>query len=255
MKFDRFNFELKNVIRQDNLFLVVSGSHAYGWNTVKSDLDLRYVYFPKLSHVLSIDFRGKPFEYKEGNNGEIDCTVYPIQSFLRLLAKGNGNSIDNLFQASGSNSIFYKKEEVEKLQDIVMRNLHVGVIDHCLGYDESLIKDLNNEVRIARYGKKKLLLCRYKILLEGNILADYGNVVYNLREQQSWIKTKHCIPLLDSYLNTEYIEDYNPQVKEIDKLRFRLKTTKESLKLSNSNENLKLQLDSWLLNHYEIKEV
>jgi len=39
------------------LFVGVSGSHSFGWATNKSDLDLRFVYFPPIEQLVSPFFK------------------------------------------------------------------------------------------------------------------------------------------------------------------------------------------------------
>jgi predicted nucleotidyltransferase len=177
--FDKFTFDIDKLFLKFSLFIVISGSHAYGWNTDASDLDVRHVFAPDIKQALSIFYKCRTKQHKEKHDeGIIEFTTYPIQPFLGLLAKGNGNVLDNLFEATGPPQpvIYADKPKVAQLQKIVLSHLHKGFLMHCTGYDIHLKKDMENETRLERYGREKLLLNRYKILLEGLILANYGEV-------------------------------------------------------------------------------
>jgi len=247
IKYLDYEFLMDKAVLQDSLYIVVSGSHAYGWSTLNSDLDLRRVFYPTVRQALSVLFRCKNNFYKDESNGKIvECTEYPIQNFILLLSKGNGNVLDNLFQASNDDlCIVRKDEEVKELQQIVLDEIHDGFRKHFLGYDVSLQKDLSNESRLTKYGKEKLLLNRYRLLLEGIILCEHREVVYNLPRQMKYIDTKYCEDLLNSYLEGKKFHRHNDCISEIEELRKRL----ESLQLP-SYSALPHCLDTWLIDKY-----
>ena len=224
---------------KDALLVVVSGSHAYGWDTEKSDLDVRRVFFPDIKQALSVFYRCRTKQHKEKTDaGTIDFTSYPIQNFIQLLAKGNGNALDNLFEATGppDPKLLSDQTKVAQLQKIVLEHLHLGFLMHCTGYDLHLKKDLENETRLRRYGERKLLLNRYKILLEGLILAEHRKVIYNLRQQHEFIKTKHCLALLENYQSGSSKEFTVGEVyREVEQLHSQLVEARiQSKKLTNT---------------------
>ena len=234
-----------------------SRANAYGWDTEKSDLDVRHVYFPTIQQALSIFYGANTKQFSADN---IDHTEYPIRQFLRLLAKGNGNATNNLFEASDSNlGLYLDKAKVKQLQKIVLSHLHLGFLAHCTGYDVHLQKDMENETRLERYGEQKLLLNRYKILLEGLIIADHKEVVYNLRKQLEYIKTSWGTELLDTYqegqpLGETVIRDYtcaSRSLREVEQLHHKLAERIQTIKWPASHEStLDLALDKWHINHY-----
>jgi len=256
-EFDGFTFQMDKGCVNDALLIVVSGSHAYGWNTPQSDLDVRRVFFPDIQQALSVFYGCRTKEHKHKyERGLVETTDYPIQAFLRLLAKGNGNALDNLFEATGppDPKLHVDTVKVKQLQKIVLSHLHLGFLMHCTGYDIHLKKDLENERRLIQYGEVKLLLNRYKILLEGLILANYGEVVYNLKKQHEYIKTNWCIELLDTYQAGQPFLGLraNQEVfREVEQLHGRLAATIQTIKWPAQHQStIDLALDKWLIEHY-----
>jgi len=231
---------------------------AYGWDTEKSDLDVRRVFFPDIKQALSVFYSCKTKQHREKTEaGIIDFTAYPIQNFIRLLAKGNGNALDNLFEATGPPypKLLIPEMKVAQLQKLVLENLHQGFLMHCTGYDLHLKKDLENETRLRRYGERKLLLNRYKILLEGLILAGFRKVVYNLRQQHEFIETKHCLALLENYQSGKSIFHKEINVgevyQEVEQLHSQLVEARIQSKWPTQREStIDINLEHWLVNQY-----
>lgn len=255
LEFDGFSWLIDKKCVEDALFIVVSGSHACGWNTAKSDLDVRRVYFPDIKQALSVFYRCRTKEHKhKTERGIIDTTEYPIQNFIGLLAKGNGNAVDNLFEADPDYPPYPKLHvdavKVKQLQQIVLENLHKGFLMHCLGYDMSIAKDMLNPTRLQRYGEYKLLLNRYKILLQGLILAEHGKVVYNIIEQQKYRETNWCLELLDDY-QQERPRDTNFERKELEQLHAQLAECIKTINWPDAHQSpIDLALEHWLVNYY-----
>lgn len=197
-KYDRFKFKLDNKFLADTLFVAVTGAHAYGWNNKDSDLDIRIVWIPDLLQALSIADRGAIKERKEN---DIEFTSFPISHFLKLLAKGNSNCLENLFQEK----LYSNSPLVRELQEITMKNLHLGFLRNYLGYSNSVEKDLVNPTRREKYGVEKLLLSDYRTLLSGIILGKFKEVVYNLKKQASYVPTGYSLVLLEEYLNPRLV--------------------------------------------------
>lgn len=220
-------------------------AHAYGWRRDDSDLDVRVVYFPDVQQALSVFWRASTKQHRHEN---VDFTEYPIQQYLRLLAKGNGNVLDNLFEEK-----LYEpnSQRTKRLQRIVLDGLHKGFLYHCLGYSSNLVKDMANTTRLARYGTSKLLLNRYKILLQGLILEEHRKVEYNLRRMHNYIQTDYCLKLLDSFVDNTKFDQIAMARTETDSLYVQLADATETSKLPDYHQSaLDVTLDRWLINHY-----
>jgi uncharacterized protein len=173
------------------LFVCVSGSHSFGWETEKSDLDLRYIEVTDLAQIISPFFPNRPRQKIKDN---IDSNYYPLRDYLMLLAKGNGNALDNLFEPK----LWEQKESVRELQEIIQTHIHKGILAHCLGYSHAICKDFTIPNRLQKYGIQKLLLCRYRILLQGMLILQ-GIIEYNLPRMLTQVPTQHCEKLLSDY--------------------------------------------------------
>lgn len=196
------NFEFQFLDPEDSvLFMAVSGAHSYGWLTPESDLDIRYVHVPPLKNVLSFYKSLNTVQWKEKTKGVVDIASYPIQKFFRLLCKGNGNLLENLFQPH----IIEKQRFVRELKRIVLQNLHIGYLKHFYGYATNLLKDMENPSRVESYGIEKLILCCYRVLLAGLILQEYKMPTYCLGEQHTLFPTMYCDSILDNYVQGEKI--------------------------------------------------
>lgn len=83
--FIRTNPDLSNLI-----YLVMSGSRAYGTDTFESDIDLRGVLIEPKHRLLGLE----PFEQFEELH--TDTVIYGLRKFATLLAKANPNTIELL---------------------------------------------------------------------------------------------------------------------------------------------------------------
>ncbi|KKK50523.1 hypothetical protein LCGC14_3124180, partial [marine sediment metagenome] len=73
------------------LYLVVSGSHAYGTSTRGSDVDARGVFMPPWRALLGL----RPVELLQSEAD--DLVLHSARKFVRLCAQGNPNVLDWLF--------------------------------------------------------------------------------------------------------------------------------------------------------------
>ena len=71
---------------------VVTGSHAYGFATAESDMDIRGICVPPKDYFLSID---KRFDQLE--DSESDTVIYNIMKYFALAAANNPNILEIIF--------------------------------------------------------------------------------------------------------------------------------------------------------------
>jgi len=76
------------------LYLVVSGSHAWGLDRPDSDIDLRGVYQDPTTKLLQLN-KGK--DNIEFSYDDYDIQLYEIEKFLRMLCNHNGNMVNLLW--------------------------------------------------------------------------------------------------------------------------------------------------------------
>lgn len=83
-----------------NLILKVKGgSHAYGLNTEKSDLDIRGICIANKINILGLE------NFEQHENKQTDTVIYELKKFVRLAKQCNPNVIEILF-ADPSDIIF-----------------------------------------------------------------------------------------------------------------------------------------------------
>ena len=238
-------FELEIVDPCSCLFACISGAHSFGWVTPKSDLDVRFVIFTPIGQLISPFFKHHTQARMENN---IDITEYPIDHYLQLLAKGNGNAVDNLFEPK----LTEQKEAVQSLQEIVKANIHKGFIGHCLGYSLHIKKDFDIPSRLEKYGIEKLLLCRYRVLLQGMNLFQ-GQIEHNLPKLLKNWPTLHAQTILIAYTNSVPVapEILDAAIEETDRLHVGLSEALNKSSLPSFHQsNIVVCLDRWIKQQY-----
>ena len=85
-----YNFITTNPDLRNVIYLVMSGSRAYGTSTSDSDTDLRGVLIEPKHRLLGLE----PFEQFE--DLQTDTVIYGLKKFATLLAKANPNTIELL---------------------------------------------------------------------------------------------------------------------------------------------------------------
>jgi len=92
----RYGLDVVNERIGDNklLYLVVSGSHAWGLARPDSDIDLRGVYLKPTIKVLGLHKGRDTIEFTDG---DFDVQLYELEKFLNMLCKHNGNMVNLLW--------------------------------------------------------------------------------------------------------------------------------------------------------------
>jgi len=123
MSIEGFTWEVDNDILNTTLFTAISGSYSFGWSKKDSDLDIRETWFPLQNELMNPFWRPRTLQWKEKcEAGIIDFVSYPLNIYLQLLNKGNGNLLENLFQPK----MYENTSLVKELQSIVRKNIHKG---------------------------------------------------------------------------------------------------------------------------------
>lgn len=185
LKSSEYNFLRTNEKLKDNIvFLVVAGSHAYGLNTEESDLDIRGISMGTSDSILGME----SFDVFEDK--KTDTVIYSMKRFVELAMKGAPNVLEILF--SNPENILYCDEKIGKmLLDNRDMFLSKRVYYSFRGYAKNALKDaekrLENEPKKAdKYAMHYIRLCLEVIaLLNGNDLID---VLKNNRDMLMWIR-------------------------------------------------------------------
>jgi predicted nucleotidyltransferase len=106
----------KTFVKDNLIFLVLSGSRAYGTFTPESDYDFRGVCIPPLDYYLTT----KEFEQIEDKTNDI--TIYGITKFISLAKGMNPNIVELLF--ADKDTILFKHPLMDKI--LKNRNLFLS---------------------------------------------------------------------------------------------------------------------------------
>jgi len=99
------------------LLKAMVGSNAYNLNITSSDTDYRGVYLEDLGQLFGLKSTGSTHF-----DGLPDDTIYPLQQFVKLLAKGNPNILE----------ILWLKDEFYEHIDPLFRTFFVDHREKCL---------------------------------------------------------------------------------------------------------------------------
>lgn len=134
------------------VFSTRAGSHAYGTVVPESDVDVRTVVIPPLSHYFS--FRHS-FDHWETRDGSLDFAADSLQKFLGLAIQGNPNAIELLFTDPSDQTIFgFIGEELLGARELFLtKRLYPSM----MGYAAQLISKLAPSRDDSDRGRRQLI--------------------------------------------------------------------------------------------------
>lgn len=155
IKSEKYDF-LRTDKRFDNmLLLVISGSHSYGTNTLKSDIDIRGIAFNTKEDILLMkDFK----VYKDPNT---DTTIYSFNRAIEMLINGSPSVLEifgvrNREVIKGNFEIpLYMARNIEmflsknKLRDVALNMIKNARKILSVEYYDKLAKEQLHSVRTA----------------------------------------------------------------------------------------------------------
>jgi len=151
------------------LYLVISGSHAWGLQRPDSDVDLCGVYQEPTKNILSISSTEETINFKKG---DIDIQMWEIGKFFRMLCKHNGNMVALLNYPT----VQYADNSIVNWSALGNLFLTKKLKDYYIGYANSQ----KRRTSINRGGKS--FIYTYRELFSGLYLLKYGHMCFNLNE-------------------------------------------------------------------------
>lgn len=154
-----------------HLVVALSGSHAYGFPSPDSDLDLKAVHIEPTQRLLGLSpapTTGNRLETVEGV--EIDYTSNELQSVLVGVLQGNGNYVERIIGAPALSS----SPEHQSMRPIVQRALSRRLYRHYRGFASSQRRELDTKKTIKR------LLYVLRTALTGAHVLRTGEIVPDL---------------------------------------------------------------------------
>ena len=161
--------------RRSHLVIALSGSHAYGFPSPDSDLDLKSIHIEPTARVLGLEAGAPHADRMEVVDGiEIDYTSNELKPVLLGVLQGNGNYIERILGAL----LPHAAPELAELKPLVQRSLSRRLFRHYLGFGTSQLKAFHAE----RAGSAKKLLYVLRTALTGAHALRTGEVVIDLRD-------------------------------------------------------------------------
>ena len=161
------------VVERRILWMGLTGSHAYGFVSPDSDLDLKAVHAQPARELLGLASPRPPLEVLTVFEGtEMDLSSHELSQMAALLLKGNGNMIERLL---GPLPIVVTPFG-ERLRDVARATLSTRVVHHSRGFLFAMKREYDVEAQRGER-KAKRLLYAYRVALTGTHLLLTGDVV------------------------------------------------------------------------------
>ncbi|MEM7813649.1 MAG: nucleotidyltransferase domain-containing protein [Candidatus Aenigmatarchaeota archaeon] len=222
--------ELKDFVKKNipnPLFVVLSGSHAYGFPSIDSDFDLRGAYIAKTREVLGLH---KPPENLERKEGPIELVVYELEKFIRLLLSPSGYLIEQI----NSPYLIIETQLFRQLKILSKSVICKALHNHYSGFAMSVYK----KARQANWADVKEDLYLLRILMTGITMLETGKVVVNLAELNKKFKLGVVPELISLKMQSETAKGILNLDKESAELFARLDEAYKSSNLPERIENV-----------------
>lgn len=168
----------------------LSGSHAYGFPSPDSDVDVKAVHLDPISRFAGLSPGATAYNHVGTFDGvEVDHTSNELGGVLRGVLQGNGNYVERVL----GGLYFATSTLLDEMQDILRRALSRRIADHYRGFARSQLGQIDGRRSV------KGLLYVFRTLLTGTHMLRTGEVVtdlptllpiYRLEEVRSLVKRK-----------------------------------------------------------------
>lgn len=158
------------------LFATLSGAHLYGFESPDSDVDLRGAFVLPLEKIVGLQTGSETvtttyFEEGTGAPLEMDLVCHDILKYCRLLHKGSGEILEQLY----SPLVVWPSPELDELRELFKTNIGRGFFYHYRGF-------LGNQLRFLDKpdATVKDALYAYRVALTGIHLLKSGQPMAHL---------------------------------------------------------------------------
>jgi predicted nucleotidyltransferase len=153
------------------VFVSVSGSHAYGFSSPNSDIDLRGIHNLPLSMLLGLEGGHETHTVMQLDiEPEMDVQTHDLKKFIQLLLKKNGTILENLC----SPLTVVETGQSEALRSFVPEIVTKEHVHHYLGFA------IEEKKRFMKLPRTKSVTYIFRILLTGIHLMRTSEVETNL---------------------------------------------------------------------------
>ncbi len=159
--------------RRRHLVVYLGGSHAYGFPSPDSDLDLKAVHLEPAARLLGLKPPADHADRLEVVNGvEIDYTSNEVGAVVRGVLAGNGNYFERLLGPT----VLVTSPEHAALRPLVARALSSDVYRHYAGFARNQLAQVEGSAAPAA----KRVLYVLRTALTGTHLLTTGELIVDL---------------------------------------------------------------------------
>lgn len=153
------------------LFVVLTGSHAYGFPSADSDYDLRGSYIAKTKELLALR---KPVQVLERKEGKIELIINELDKFLFQMLTPNGYIIEQINSPYpvAESKAFKQLKLLSK--NVICKALHNHYADFALS--------VYKKAHTSNWADIKEDLYLLRVLMTGITMLETGKVIVNLPE-------------------------------------------------------------------------
>ncbi len=198
------------------LYVTISGSHLYGFESKDSDIDFRGCWLNNTNNLLGIN---TPRDHIERMDGVNDVVLFELKKELNLLNKGNCNVLEHVFADQ-----LYTSDEYFQIKKIMALNLNLtGLYNSYRGmawsnYNTFCLKGMHS-VKKFLYVFRAILAGIHVIRMRSiepniNILLEYHKGEYYYEPIMQLVKLKKD-GLGKDLLNDRLLPIYHKLVEEM----------------------------------------
>jgi len=194
------------------IFITISGSHLYGFDSPDSDVDLRGTFAASTREILSLRPPKETIETKDIVDGvEVEMVGHEIAKYLRLLVKPNGYVLEQIC----SPLVVCTSDVHQQLIALAKAGLSRGLYRHYHGFASG---ELRNYHRGSAKTVKQLLYL-HRVLMTGIVLLQSGEVEMNLHRLADRLGYDvESLVALKRLEKAEFEGDVDPILARIDEL-------------------------------------
>lgn len=197
---------LKKKISDDGklIYLTISGSHLYGFNSPDSDIDYRGCFMTKTENLLGLN---TPRDYIQEIEGETDAVLFELKKEIGLLLKSNCNVLEHLY----SQPIYADIDIYVELKNLIRPTIsRAGVYNSYRGmaYENYKKFILTEKSSIKKY------LYVFRALMAGYHALKYGEIEPNIEK----LNEKACLPSVDMLVRIKKDSNEKTKMGRDDKL-------------------------------------
>lgn len=212
------------------LLLVLSGSHAYGFPSADSDIDLRGAFIAKTKTLMALRKPADTMEKRERNKAEIELVVHELEKFLGLLLSPSGYIMEQIHSPYPIIETKHSKQLKQLSRSVVCKALH----NHYSGFAMNVYK----KARAVGWADVKEDLYLLRILMTGITLLETGKTVVNLPELNKKFKLGIVPELIELKAQSETARGVMNMDKESAELFSRLDAAYKASNLPDHVQNI-----------------